>query len=579
MAAPPTPIEIRSFLIVRYPRRPSSQNKRGNGAAENRTRTQPGRVFFPRRLTRPCASSSGKNNQETAWPADSLGTGSHTAFESRKPSANDDAAVADVVLSMASQGQLYTLCGFSAELDWRPLRFVEPVPAHRVCNACGVLPRVTAFLSCRHVLCKTCYERCSLDGRCACPLEGDPFLEGDVEWRDFAPQSLLSRKVKCWNEEHGCETVLPASELNKHFCEDCEHHSTSCPKCAAVLLRSEACEHLQKKCRVHVVSPMSCAPGKSDRDQNAMMTALNASLDVRGGEIKDRLDQVISDNSSQSDRLNEISHCMNSTKETLLQMSKGSKNTESDLSPTTCSPSNVAIQEALIGHGEKLYHLAQTVRDSSETLKEVANELKETLRKELQDTAVTICKNLGETLAGISEAKCGAEQCEWSGINKQKELALNTINVNTYEFYVREVKSMTEKAHSKGYHDCASEQIYICGYHMSPGVYLRKEGEDVLLYAGLQLHKGVIDEFLQWPFNHSVKLTVKHPSKDKHCSFVAKTGGDLDYDGRPEESSNEGSYFRDGSFKLNDLEREGYISEDRLWIVWEVVPGDMGEEK
>ncbi|KAL3210469.1 hypothetical protein MRX96_008713 [Rhipicephalus microplus] len=74
-------------------------------------------------------------------------------------------------------------------------------------------------------------------------------------------------------------------------------------------------------------------------------------------------------------------------------------------------------------------------------------------------------------------------------------------------------------------------------------------------------------------------MTAKHPSEDKHCSFIAKTGGNLDYDGRPEESSNEGSYFRDGSFRLDDLEREGYVTDDKLWIVWELVPEYITEEK
>ncbi|KAL1482360.1 hypothetical protein MTO96_033856 [Rhipicephalus appendiculatus] len=481
----------------------------------------------------------------------------------------------------SSQGQLYTLCGFGAELDWRPLRFVEPVPAHRVCSACGVLPCVTAFLSCRHVLCRSCYERCLLNDGRVCPIEGDPFLEDDVEWRELPSQNLLSRKVKCWNEERGCEMVLAAAEVGKHFCEDCDHHYTSCPKCSMVVLRSDVCGHLRSKCRDNVVSTTFGASEKSDHDdQKAMMMALSASLDVRGDEIKGRLDQVISDNTTQSDRIDEISHCMNSTKETLLQISRGSKTSESEeLQAAAGLLSSEAIQESLVGHGEKIHQLALTVSNSNKTLREVEYELKQTFRKELQDAARTICRHLEESIAGICEAKGAAEDFESSTMRKQKELALNTIDVNHYEFYVRDIKSMTDSAHSEGFRDCASEKIYISGYHMSPGVYFRKEEEHVLLYAGLQLHKGVIDEFLQWPFNHSVKLTVKHPTEDKHCSFIAKTGGNLDYDGRPEESSNEGSYFRDGSFRLLDLEREGYITDDKLWIVWELVPEDITEEK
>ncbi|KAL1448629.1 hypothetical protein MTO96_044024 [Rhipicephalus appendiculatus] len=122
-------------------------------------------------------------------------------------------------MASSSQGQLYTLCGFGAELDWRPLRFVEPVPAHRVCSACGVLPCVTAFLSCRHVLCRSCYERCLLNGGRVCPIEGDPFLEDDVEWRELPSQNLLSRKVRECESNCLCAR-LPrkiSPSFNKHI--------------------------------------------------------------------------------------------------------------------------------------------------------------------------------------------------------------------------------------------------------------------------------------------------------------------------------------------------------------------------
>ncbi|KAH7934298.1 hypothetical protein HPB49_024668 [Dermacentor silvarum] len=96
---------------------------------------------------------------------------------------------------MASQGKRYTLCGFDKELDWRPLHFVERVPAQRICNACGVLPRSTVFLPCRHVLCQSCYEQCLLDDGHSCLLDGDQFLSEEAEWRDFPLENLLKRKL------------------------------------------------------------------------------------------------------------------------------------------------------------------------------------------------------------------------------------------------------------------------------------------------------------------------------------------------------------------------------------------------
>ncbi|KAL1472702.1 hypothetical protein MTO96_039160, partial [Rhipicephalus appendiculatus] len=95
---------------------------------------------------------------------------------------------------MALRDQRYTLSGFSKELDWRPLHFVDSIPAHRICNACGLLRRVTVFLPCRHVLCNACYAQCLSDKAHSCPLDGEPFLEEDAQRGEFSSDSLLKRK-------------------------------------------------------------------------------------------------------------------------------------------------------------------------------------------------------------------------------------------------------------------------------------------------------------------------------------------------------------------------------------------------
>ncbi|KAH6924016.1 hypothetical protein HPB50_010433 [Hyalomma asiaticum] len=120
--------------------------------------------------------------------------------------------------------QRYTVVGFSNELDWRELNFAEPIPSHRICQACGMITRMTAFLPCLHVFCKKCYEQCRHDDAYGCPLDCEKFCEGDVQWLEFPVQNLLSRKVKCWNGDRGCDKILVASELNRHFCLDCDHH-------------------------------------------------------------------------------------------------------------------------------------------------------------------------------------------------------------------------------------------------------------------------------------------------------------------------------------------------------------------
>ncbi|KAL1484509.1 hypothetical protein MTO96_050022, partial [Rhipicephalus appendiculatus] len=88
----------------------------------------------------------------------------------------------------------YTLFGFLPELDWRPLHFVEPIPAFRICDACGLVPNKTLFLPCRHVVCKMCYEQCFVNDAYECPLDRVQFREQGLEWIDLSVENMLKRE-------------------------------------------------------------------------------------------------------------------------------------------------------------------------------------------------------------------------------------------------------------------------------------------------------------------------------------------------------------------------------------------------
>ncbi|XP_065298334.1 TNF receptor-associated factor 6-like [Dermacentor albipictus] len=512
---------------------------------------------------------------------------------------------------MAPLNQRYTLVGFSDELDWRPVDFVEPIPTHRVCKACGLVPRVTASLPCLHVLCKKCYDRCRHDdGRC-CPLDGERVREDDVEWREIPVDNLLERKVKCWNKESGCHRVLTASELNKHFCEECDHHCTSCPKCSILVLCNDVCAHIQSECKDYAVPLTNGAPQTANSEQTARMMALHSSISGQVCEIKDRLVKTANDNNAQSDYLNEISLSMKSIKETLLHISMGSRTFENVASRTAdCLSRSEATRATLIGHGQKLQELAGTIGNSTNTLmgtsgdrkrplpqlkENAANALHEaprlhaaadsevlekvcekvdtierTIEKQFQDVTRTICSKLEKSVAGITETLNRPQRKSSTPLSIEKELALSTMSLKRYEFSVKGLKAKKERAYSQGYCDCPSVNLYISGYYLLPGVYLNKHKGTVLLHVGIQLLKGAIDDFLQWPFDKNIKLTVKHPSNSKHRHFVTKPEGNLTYYGKPQGSSNEGAYLSDKSLPLDDLEHKGYVTGDNLHIVWEI---------
>ncbi|KAH9364647.1 hypothetical protein HPB48_021396 [Haemaphysalis longicornis] len=146
---------------------------------------------------------------------------------------------------MASRGYPYTLAGFSEEVDRRPLFFVLPLPATRVCNACGLVPHVKALLPCEHSFCKPCYKQCEAEGVVACPLDADACSAEEVTWVNHPARSILAKQVLCWNQASGCNVTTAAADLPRHFFHECAHHVARCPKCDMDTLASNVCAHLQ----------------------------------------------------------------------------------------------------------------------------------------------------------------------------------------------------------------------------------------------------------------------------------------------------------------------------------------------
>ncbi|XP_077494391.1 uncharacterized protein LOC144105064 isoform X3 [Amblyomma americanum] len=93
---------------------------------------------------------------------------------------------------MSERGASYALVGFSKEIDFRPLRFVEPLPENRICSVCRYVPKTTFFLPCCHVLCEPCYEECKASGE-ACALDAQGCPEEEVECRTVSPEKILRK--------------------------------------------------------------------------------------------------------------------------------------------------------------------------------------------------------------------------------------------------------------------------------------------------------------------------------------------------------------------------------------------------
>ncbi|KAL1414155.1 hypothetical protein MTO96_007637 [Rhipicephalus appendiculatus] len=157
----------------------------------------------------------------------------------------------------------FAVCGFSENLDWSTLDFVKPIDDIRVCSACGIVARKTAFLPCRHVLCEPCYKQWKPRIK-VCFLDGELCPENEVYWMEFPEKKMMTREVRCWNRRNGCETITDVSSIAEHFHRDCAYHSTCCPKCSSTVLRRDITAHLESNCANYVLDRKSRRPHSED---------------------------------------------------------------------------------------------------------------------------------------------------------------------------------------------------------------------------------------------------------------------------------------------------------------------------
>lgn len=177
---------------------------------------------------------------------------------------------------------------------------MEPFPDNRVCNACGLVPKTTAFLPCRHVLCRPCYESCVLNGG-VCALDEDACPEEDVRWREYSVDNVTKREVACWNRGNGCEAVTAVSEISKHFQSDCAFHPACCHVCDATVLQSDMIAHIKSQCREKILS----RPLRKDADNIAGGGPL-AGADNVAHEVRAALQKVCEQNASLEARLSQL---------------------------------------------------------------------------------------------------------------------------------------------------------------------------------------------------------------------------------------------------------------------------------
>lgn len=148
-------------------------------------------------------------------------------------------------MASAATDSVYTLTGFGQFLEWRRVRFAEPLPKIRVCQLCGVVAAMARLLPCTHVLCESCEDKAEEKGR-KCPVDGYCFQGEDVQNMPFPRRDIDERVVHCLNDtgdETGCRFSGKLAELERHFLAHCRHGMVQCSRCRGQLTRQDVFDH------------------------------------------------------------------------------------------------------------------------------------------------------------------------------------------------------------------------------------------------------------------------------------------------------------------------------------------------
>lgn len=457
-------------------------------------------------------------------------------------------------------GQRYTLRGFSDELDWRCLHFVDRLPPSRICSVCGIVVRRTCSLPCRHTLCGACYQQQrELGGAPCCPFDGEACPEESVRWREFPAESLLEKRVKCWNEINGCTAIVAASDLPRHLNRECKHHIIFCPKCSAKILWSSVCSHL-RSCpgrqgpSRRTESAQTVAGGTR---QAAELAALAATLSSTTSEMKQQvadlsrwLERMLSENSLQTDQMSALSHTVNNLKEAQAdQMNELARKVNS-------------LEETQAG---RINDLSRTLSDVTETqtnrtnaLSLKVNSLKTTLTQDL----ATVVRQVHGDIDAVKDELVGAGRETLKNINSVLRHTLRT--QSTHLWVLTGYSSLKARVMAgRGSVEHYSHPVYLCHYLILPGARLRKTNWSLSLHLQFCLQKGELDEYLQWPFQKRMVFSVLHPETRTTQEIVCCPEAQVGFSSRPTTSCNK-PFYSFSYFCLRDLERDGYVKGDQL---------------
>ncbi|XP_065286381.1 TNF receptor-associated factor 6-like [Dermacentor albipictus] len=479
-----------------------------------------------------------------------------------------------------------TVFGFGCSLDWRPTSFVPAFPSTRVCSACGLVPPATATLPCRHLLCELCY-RGRASGSDRCPLDKETFQEEDVVWSSrIRKDSLLSRKVRCWNADNGCSAEGAASVMLGHF-NVCRFHVVSCPRCCGRVPHLEMADHLES-CR----APPNL-PGQPALDDNFVNAALEVREALRG--ISEKCTSIESKLESFQERLPSFRD------DSIAELSAILNQTARGAIESATETSRVETGALLAEHWPRVGSqigeaLAERERSTVAAVAQECNRKAESVNREVADQTSTEAQNNGRTAPFssarsrlISDVSRKITKCREKLMKKEalsgkdaakllKMLALSSLAVTNDALDVSESRECTirnwemfrSRLTDRGCIKHVSPSAYFYGYRLFIELSLDSCTDELRLQAFVR--EGLYDEFVDWPVNVKLRVHIIHPTDEsknltlgEQFTWEERTTDDVyPQDEVPYQTSSH-------RVSIGSLERGGFTSNNGLRVEYEFV--------
>lgn len=459
---------------------------------------------------------------------------------------------------------MYTLNGFGRDLDRRPTVFLESFSASRICSLCGVVPEQTALLPCRDVVCKRCYEKCQDTG--TCPLH--TFLRinpDDIEWRVLPLSEVSKKKALCWNAKNGCPVEKEAWDMAEHCYGACEYHNVVCTRCQKKVLQKDIVQHLRDGCSSNILrqtSENALEDEPSDHADDSFEEVRAAWSNVNGDESMVELlrtsRRILNENASMRDEFRSVrEHVTYERKlfqEVLMQCLEAVKQDTLNAMKDHATEANNWHNDTYSRLVEDAAKMALTVGEKLDTMTRRSEESEDRLRDHVTELTTRITKVATKTLQFASSIP------------------------NLQEWAVRGWAALKDKAVAYGeawYHE---KPQYFLGYHLSPGLLVKRdgEGEQLKVHLVIELKEGTNDDHLEWPFHRCCRITFIHPRvrpRARSLTLTPEQEAFADKLIRPNaEGTSTGPVYSAGNFcHAHDLEKEGYVSADEIRVRFEVI--------